>query len=236
FSDTTLVGGVMFRPTDAWRFYASLGDGFETPTFNEISYRADGAAGLAFDLNAALSRNYELGAKWRPAPGLEVDAALFRADTRNELLVVRNSGGRSSFRNADGKTRRQGFEASLLARLPHDLALEGSYTLLDAQFLSDNTSCSGVPCTTPNVVVPAGSRIPGVPRHQGTLGPRWSPGSWDTGLLFEARGNIVVNDTAAFRAPGFGLWHAEAGRNWNLGDSTLRTFVRVENLLDKTYV
>jgi iron complex outermembrane receptor protein len=236
YSDTTLVGGVMFRATDAWRLYASVGDGFETPTFNEISYRADGGSGLAFDLEAARSHNYELGAKWRPAAGLEVDAALFRADTTNELLVARNSGGRSSFRNADGKTRRQGLEASLLARLPHALALEGSYTLLDAEFRSDNTVCTGTPCTTPSTVVPAGSRIPGVARHQGTVGLRWTPGSWDTGLQFEARGDIVVNDTDAFRAPGFGLWHAEAGRSWNLGDSTLRAFLRVENLLDKTYV
>lgn len=237
YSDTTLVGGVMFRPAEAWRFYASMGDGFETPTFNEISYRADGAAGLAFDLEPARSRNYELGAKWRPVAGLEVDAALFRADTRNELLVARNAGGRSSFRNAAGKTRRQGFEASMLARLSYDLSLEGSYTLLDAEFLSDNTVCSGPPpCNTPNTVVPAGSRIPGVPRHQGTLGLRWSPGSWDTGLQFEARSNMGVNDIAEFYAPGFGLWHAEAGRSWDLGGSTLRTFLRVENLLDKTYV
>lgn len=236
YSDTTLVGGVMFRPTSEWRLYASMGDGFETPTFNEISYRADGTAGLAFDLDPNQSRNYELGAKWRPAAGLEVDAALFRADTDRELLVARNSGGRSSFRNADGKTRRQGFEASLLTHLPRDLALEGSYTLLDAQFLSDNLICSGTPCTTPNVTVPAGSRIPGVARHQGTLALRWSPGPWQAGLEFEARGDMVVNDIDAFRAPGFGLWHAEVGRNWNLGGSSLRTFARVENLLDKTYV
>ncbi|HWL63736.1 MAG TPA: TonB-dependent receptor [Steroidobacteraceae bacterium] len=236
FSDTTLVGGVVFRPTSEWRIYASLGDGFETPTFNEISYRSDGGSGLALGLQGARSRNYELGTKWRPGAGLEVDAALFRADTDNELLVARNSGGRSSFRNADGRTRRQGFETSLLARLPQGLSLEGSYTLLDAEFLSDNAICSGTPCTTPNVTVPAGSRIPGVARHQGTLALRWSPGPWQAGLEFEARGDMVVNDIDAFRAPGFGLWHAEIGRNWDLGGSSLRTFARVENLLDKTYV
>src|SRR5690606_13643440 len=37
YSDTTLVGGVMYRPLDTLRLYASVGDGFETPTFNEIS-------------------------------------------------------------------------------------------------------------------------------------------------------------------------------------------------------
>jgi iron complex outermembrane receptor protein len=235
YSDTTLVGGVMFRPTPALRLYASAGDGFETPTFNEISYRADGGAGLALDLNAARSQNYELGAKWRPASGLQLDAAVFRADTDDELVVARNSGGRSSFANVDS-TRRQGFEAALRVPLATGLALQGAYTLLQAKFRSDYLICSGVPCTTPNLTVPAGSRIPGIPRHQGHLALEWTPGPWSAALEFEARSNIVVNDTAAFQAPGFGLWHAELGRDWQLAGSTLRTFARVDNLLDKTYV
>ncbi len=235
FSDTTLVGGVMYRATPALRLYASMGDGFETPTFNEISYRSDGGAGLAFDLNAARSQNYEVGTKWRPAGGIEVDAAVFRAETDDELVVVRNTGGRSSFANVD-ETRRQGFEAALSMPLAEDWSLQGSYTLLDAEFRSDYLICTGSPCPAPSITVPAGSRIPGVPRHQGTLGVRWSPGPWQAAVEFEARSKMVVNDLATTTAPGFGVWHAEIGRNWQLSDSTLRGFARVENLLDKTYV
>jgi iron complex outermembrane receptor protein len=235
YSDTTLVGGVMFRPVESLRLYASVGDGFETPTFNEISYRADGGAGLAFDLNAARSHNYELGLTWRPAGGIELDAALFRADTDDELVVVRNTGGRSSFANVD-RTRRQGLETALAVPLAADWELNASYTLLEAEFRSDYMICSGTPCPAPNVTVPAGSRIPGVPKHQGTLALRWSPGPWQTALEFEARSRMVVNDVGTFSAPGFGVWHAEVGRSWKLADSTLRTFARVENLLDKTYV
>jgi iron complex outermembrane receptor protein len=236
YSDTTLVGGVMFHARPSLRFYASVGEGFETPTFNEMSYRADGEAGLAFDLVAAESRNYELGTKWRPAGGLELDIALFRANTEDELMVAANSGGRSRFRNADGVTRRQGLEAALAVPLAQDLRLDGSYTLLDAEFRDDNLVCSGTPCTNPVTPVPAGSRIPGVARHQGTLALRWSPGQWEGGVEFEARSQMVVNDVASFQAPGFGLWHAEVGRSWDLAGSSLRTFARVENLLGKTYV
>jgi iron complex outermembrane receptor protein len=235
YSDTTLVGGVMFRPAESLRLYAAVGDGFETPTFNEISYRADGGAGLAFDLDAARSHNYELGLKWRPASGLELDAALFRADTDDELVVARNTGGRSSFANVD-RTRRQGLEAALLMPLAADLQLSASYTLLDAEFRSDYRICSGTPCPSPNVTVPAGARIPGVPRHQGTLALRWSPGDWQAALEFQARSQMVVNDIGTYSAPGFGVWHAEVGRNWRLAGSTLRGFARIENLLDKTYV
>jgi iron complex outermembrane recepter protein len=235
FSDTTLVGGLMFRPMPSLRLYASVGDGFETPTFNEISYRTDGQPGLAFNLGASRSQNYEVGTKWRPSNGVELDAALFRASTRDELVVARNVGGRSSFANVD-RSRREGFEGSLMMPLPMELQLRASYTLLDAEFRSDYLICSGTPCATPNVTVPAGSRIPGVPRHQGNLALQWTPGLWNAGVEFEARSNNVVNDLATYSAPGFGVWNAELGRDWALPGSTLRTFARVENLLDKTYV
>jgi iron complex outermembrane receptor protein len=235
YSDTTLVGGVMYRASPGLRLYASVGDGFETPTFNEISYRLDGNAGLAFDLQSAKSHNYELGAKWRSEGGVELDAALFRADTDDELVVARNTGGRSSFANVE-ETRRQGFETALVLPLAADLQLQAHYTWLDAEFRSDYMICTGAPCPTPNVQVPAGSRIPGVARHQGGLALRWSPGLWQAALELEARSKMVVNDLGTTTAPGFGVWHAEVGRNWSLGDSTLRGFARIENLLDKTYV
>jgi iron complex outermembrane receptor protein len=235
YGDTTVVGGLMFRPVESLRLYASVGDGFETPTFNELSYRADGAAGLAFNLQPAASHNYELGAKWRPAGGAEVDVALFRADTRDELVVARNSGGRSSYNNVD-RSRRQGAEAALRLPLGNHLQLEGAYTVIDAEFRSAYLICAGTPCTVPNVTVPAGSPIPGVPRHQGQLRLNWAPGAWTAALEFAASSHIVVNDVATVEAPGYGIWNAEAGHDWQLTDSKLRAFARVENLLDKTYV
>jgi iron complex outermembrane recepter protein len=235
YSDTTLVGGLMFHPVESLRLYASVGDGFETPTFNELSYRSDGAAGLAFGLLPATSHNYEVGAKWRPAGGGEIDVALFRADTQDELVVARNSGGRSSFSNVD-RSRRQGLEASLRQPIARDLDIAVSYTTLDAEFRSAYRICQGTPCTTPNVTVPAGSRIPGVPRHQGQVRLGWTPGPWSAALEFNASSHIVVNDVGTISAPGYGLWSLEAGRDWQLTGSRLRAFARVDNVLDKTYV
>ena len=111
YAETTPVLGITFAPATDWRVYASAGRGFETPTFNELGYRADGGAGLAFDLAPATSRNIELGAKWRNDAGAHVEAALFRADTDDELAVARNVGGRSSYRNVGG-ARREGAELS----------------------------------------------------------------------------------------------------------------------------
>jgi iron complex outermembrane receptor protein len=234
YADTTTVGGLMFHASDALRLYASIGEGFETPTFNELSYRADGQAGLAFNLQDATSQDYEIGVKWH-ANGIAWDAAMFRADTDNELTVARNSGGRSSYRNIPA-ARRQGFETSLAMPLAHDWRVEASYTLLDAEFRSAYQTCVATPCTTPNVTVPAGSAIPGVPRHQAQVRLQWTPGPWAAAVEVNASSHLVVNDAGTVAAPGYGLVHVELGRKWDLGESTLRGFARVENLLDKTYV
>ncbi|HTQ36994.1 MAG TPA: TonB-dependent receptor [Steroidobacteraceae bacterium] len=242
YHDTTAVGGVEFSALQTLRFYASTGDGFETPTFNELAYRCDGGAGLAFYLKPEQSRNYELGGKWRPADGVALDAALFQGDTRDELVVGKNSGGRSCYNNVD-RTRRQGIELSGQLPLAHDLHLEGSYTFLSAQFRSAYQSCPGTPCTVP-VAVPAGAQIPGVPRHQGRLRLAWTPGAWNAGLEFTASSPIVVTDNSASaiasygtdRAPGYALWNLDAGHDWQLPHSDLRAFVRVDNLFDRDYV
>lgn len=98
YSATTPVAGIVFRASDDLRVYASVGRGFETPTFNELGYRSDGGAGLALDLGAAKSRNVEVGTKWRSQSGAALELALFRADTDDELAVASNTNGRSTFR------------------------------------------------------------------------------------------------------------------------------------------
>lgn len=225
YSDTTLVAGLTFNVTDNLRVYASTGDGFETPTFSELAYRQDGNPGLAFDLEAAQSHNYEFGTKWRPASGIQLDAALFLARTSNELAVATNSGGRSTYRNVPGTSRRKGFESSLLWPIAPDWQLDANVTLLDGTFSDD-------------------SHIPGAPREQGSVRLAWSPGAWSTAVEFSASSDIRISDNAAAaiasygtdRAPGYGLWNVEAGYGWQLAHSDLRAFTRVENLGDRDYV
>jgi iron complex outermembrane recepter protein len=235
YSDFTPVVGLMFRPVEALRLYASIGKGFETPTFNELSYRADGGAGLAFNLEPAISDNYELGAKWRTDGGIELNTALFRANTDDELAVARNTGGRSSYRNV-ASARRQGFEAGAQVPLGHDLRLEFAYTWLDATYRSAYLICNTPGCTVPNVLVPAGARIPGVAEHEGQMRLEWNPGAWSTAVEFLAISELNANETGTVAAPGYGLFHVEVGRNWAFGGGELRTFARVENLLDRNYV
>ena len=232
---TTPVAGLVFSPTDALRLYASLGRGFETPTFNEIGYRADGAAGLAFGLRPATSRNAELGMKWRGVRGARIEGALFRADTDDELAVARNVGGRSSFRNV-GAARRQGVEVQADLPLRDAWQLQLAYTWLDATFRDGFPICTASGCTSPIVQVAPGTRIPGVARHQASMRLRWQGTRWTAAARLSAVGEVGVNDTGSEQAPGYGLLDLEVVRDWRVGRSRLQGFARIDNALDRFHI
>ncbi len=235
YSQVTPVAGITFAPHDNLRVYASAGRGFETLTFNELGYRADGGAGLAFDLRPAVSRNVELGAKWRNAAGSHVEAALFRADTDDELAVARNVGGRSSYRNV-GRARRQGAELAAELPLADAWTLQLAYTWLDAHFRDGFPICTGSGCTTPQTRVPAGTRIPGTAREQLYAALRWQGTHWNAQLEGLGASDVSVNDPGTEHAPGYFLLNATLGRQWNVGAHRLDAFLRIDNLLDRGYI
>jgi len=238
YAATTPVLGLGFRPSDDLRLYASYGKGFETPSFNELGYRSDGRPGMAFDLRPARSRNVELGAKWRIARGLAFDAALFRADTRDELAVATNRNGRSTYRNV-GDTRRQGIELSLGGWLADDWRLDAGYTRLLARFRSSFLACGGTPCLVPDVPVAAGNRLPGVPENYGSLRLRHGGElGWQQSLDLTGVGAVVVNDTGSGgHAAGYMLVGVDAGYIFALDrDTQLQLSARVDNLADHRYI
>ena len=235
YSQTTPVAGLVYAAGENLNVYLSAGRGFETPTFNELGYRADGGAGLAFGLRPAVSRNLELGGKWRNARGARIQWALFRSDTEDELAVARNVGGRSSYRNV-GASRRAGVEFSADLPLSEHWALEASYTGLDASFRDAFPICAGAGCATPDVRVAAGTRIPGVVRQQLQLALQWRSGDWWATVEALGAGDVTVNDPGDQSAPGHVLLNLALGREWAIGAHRLEAFLRADNVLDKRYV
>ncbi|MCH4270999.1 TonB-dependent receptor family protein [Kerstersia gyiorum] len=202
--------------------YASFGKGFETPTFNEISYRPDGSGGLNLALRPSTSRNYEIGAKTGSLGGL-LTAALFRIDTQDEIVSAGSSGGRATFRNA-GKTRRNGAELSWQAFLVQDLQFTLSYTYLDAAFRHSGQGSDG-------------KRIPGVARHNGYAGLRWMPEQgWQAGAEWRAMGNIEANTANSAHAPGYAVAALYTGYRITRNAWDLDLLARVDNLFDKRYI
>lgn len=232
---TTPVAGISYAPHADLRLYASYGRGFETPTFNELGYRADGGAGLALDLAPATSDHVELGAKWRRGDGAWLELAAFQVDTHDELAVARNVGGRASFRNV-GRTRRAGVELAAQLPLSDHWSATLAYTRLQAQFRDAFALCSGAGCNTPNVAVGVGTRLPGTARDQLHAALSWQRGGWRVSGALAALGRVTVNDAGSESAPGHALLQLEAAHAWALRRGTLQAFARLDNALDRRYI
>lgn len=232
FERWTPVLALQWRAGPTLNLHASAGSGFETPTLVELAYRPDGGSGLNLDLRPARSRNVELGMKWRPRPGWRADVALFRADTRDELVVATNAGGRASFANA-ARTRRQGIELEVAAPLGESMSLQLAWTGLDATLRQDYLACSGAPCFVPNQRVTRGTRLAGVPRSQGRL--RWEGWRGDWRGFADLRGvsGVTVNDVGSERAPGHAL--LDLGTTWS-ATPRVEAFLRLDNVLDRRHV
>ena len=235
YSSTTPVAGLLFRANATANLYATWGKGFETPTFAELGYRADGGGGLNFALAPARSRNVELGAKLRFGERTESNIAAFRTDTDDEIAVATSAGGRTSYRNI-GSARREGIEASLFARLDRNWTLQLAATRLEATVRTPYLACSGVPCTSPNVPVEAGTRIPGVPKT--TLRIALTRGQ-ETGWRATARadhvGAVNVHDIGTQSAPSYAILGLDLGYGVALASGRLRAFANLDNVFDRRH-
>lgn len=175
--------------------------------------------------------------KWQPTALLDVEAAAFRADTRDELAVSTNENGRSTYQNV-GDTRRQGVELSFNGKLAPVWQVQAAVTHLQAVFRSGFLACTSTPCAVPSTPITAGSRIPGVPSTYGSL--RLQHGldtEWREGLTLSGASNTVANDTNTARAPGYGLIGVDASYIFDLGEAKrLQLSARVDNLADRRYI
>ena len=235
YARTTPVVGVLLKLSSRWNLYANYGEGFETPTFAELAYRPGGATGFNFALRPATSRHAEFGVKGMLSGSMKINAALFRIDTRNEIVTNSSSGGRSDFRNAS-RTQRDGVELSFESVLPFGFESYAAYTWLNARF-TDAYSAG-----TPPVLVPAGNLLPGVARSvfYGELVWRHQPSGFHAAIEYRASSKVYVNEANSDAASGFGVANVRVGfqqqlaagnhNNWRISE-----FVRVDNVTDRRY-
>ena len=234
----TPVLALQWLPSPGLNLYVSAGKGFESPTLNELAYRPDGGTGFNTSLQPQTSLQLELGAKWRDdAWGLAAEAALFRADTDDEIGVLTNAGGRSTFQNV-GSTRRSGAELGLRWQPHAQWRALLAMTYLNAVYEDSFQTCSAVPCTRPEdrVTVPAGNRIAGTMEKSAFASLAWLPLP-RTELAFELRyqGEMPVNDRNSDFSPSATLTALRLSHSVPLGPGTLSVLARLDNLTDKAY-
>jgi iron complex outermembrane receptor protein len=234
FDGFSPVLGVRRELTPQLQAFASLGRGLETPTLNEVAYRASGLTGLNPALNASRSTSAEWGLRGRQAWGTW-SATMFETRTRDEIVVLTNSGGRSTFQNA-GRTRRHGFELSGLVQWGQ-LSITPAYTWMDARYRDGFLTCTATPCAAPTVPVAAGNRMPGLAKQQAYLQLAWEPGWANSVFTLEAThtGRMAVNDRNTDATAASTVFNLGVRFEQNRGDWTWREFVRIDNVTDRVH-
>ena len=235
YSNTSPVFGATFKVTPTLNVYANYGKGFETPTFAEMTYTDTAGNGPNFGLMPSKSKNYEIGLKAFVADNTRVNLALFKVDTKNEMVVGGSQSGITWYKSV-ADTERKGLELSVDSRLPYNFNFYIAYTLMDAEF--KNNFCATQGCTTPTVL--AGNKIPGT--YQSTTYtelawkyPQFGFSSAIEGIHFSETNGYDTN-AIANKAPAYTLVNLRAGFTQNIGNWKITEFGRIDNLTDKSYV
>lgn len=235
YGATNPAAGLTYRLAPAWSAYAAAGQGFETPTLNDLAYRStDGTVtGLNTALRPARSRHLEGGLKWQ-AGAYRGSLSAFHVRTEDELAVQANSGGRSVLENI-GPTTRRGLELALSTRWSRRWSGALAYTAIDARTDAPYRACAATPCVP--TLVPAGSRLPAVPRNAlyAALTLQPTPSLSLTAETVGRSGLYADDRNTAFAA---GYWTSNLRLAWDapLGLARVHGTLRLDNLFDRRYV
>ena len=233
YTNTSPVAGVTFKVTPTLNIYANYGRGFETPTFAETTYSsASTGAGPNLSMVPSKSKNYEIGLKAFVTSNTRVNVALFKVDTKNEIVVVANNGSQNQY-DSIANTERKGIEFSLDSRLPYNFNFYQTYTYLDSEFKNSFTNTVGG-------FVAAGNRLSGVYKNTAYSELSWKYPAFNFSSAIE---NIYYGDVHGYdsnasdrKADAFSIVNLRASlkqsySNWNFSE-----FVRADNIFDEKYV
>ncbi|HUK04573.1 MAG TPA: TonB-dependent receptor [Burkholderiales bacterium] len=233
YSATTPSAGLLYELLPATSLYFAAGRGFETPTNTELAYRLTGS-GPNFDLRASRSRHLELGVKSVIGERLRLNAAVFDIDTKDEIAIESNSGGRATYKNV-GRTNRNGVELGASATLPYGFEALAAWTRLEAKFLDRFTSVANTPAVP--VTVAAGSFLPGVPSTMfyGELRWRHAPSGFTGALEYLHKSRVWVDDRNSEAADGYGIVNLAGGFVQQHAGWRFTEYLRVDNVRDRKY-
>jgi iron complex outermembrane receptor protein len=237
------VVGATYHATDNLNVYANYGRGFETPTLAEVAY-VDGAGttpSTAFNTNikAAYSQHYEIGLKWLPSRTNRLDATIFQAETKDEIVVSNNASGRTSYKNAPG-TLRTGLELSSYNLLTDYWRANVAVSWIDAMYTQ------GFANNTFSAASTNGKKLPGIPQHflfsellwssQAAPAPKARTLGTTAGIEMISAGRLYATDDNSASADGYTVFNLKASHAWQVGKGRVTGYARVDNVTDQKYV
>lgn len=229
YTNTTPTFAALYHLSPSTNLYGSATRGFEAPTFNELFYSGPGGS-FSYDLKPATGRHLEVGIKHFLAEQQRMDLALYQINTTNELVVDSSAGGRTSYRNA-AQTFRRGLELSIDSHLTYSLQSRVALSIFQATFNQDFYSNGSL--------IQAGKHLPGIADRNFNMELLWQrPGSGlHAGIEATAQSHVYVENTNQVQAaPGYAVVNLHAGYEKQLGELSLRAFVRINNILNNQYI
>jgi iron complex outermembrane receptor protein len=212
--------------------FFNYGKGFDTPTLTEAAYRTTSTAdgGLNLALKPAKSDHYEIGFKTRIGETQRLDVSYFVINTKNEIVVSENVGGRAVFTNA-ATTQRNGIEVAHSAKWSEELSSYLALTTLNARFKDSFKS--------EDRTISAGNYIPGTMDKQLFAELVWKPSSLkglSAGVEWVHQGKIWVNDLNVAATESASVFNIRLGWDRQYGPWAIKSYLRVDNITDKDYV
>ena len=228
YSELSLRAGATWNPEGRFAGWLSYGEGFLPPTVEDLfSFPLFGSNP---DLVPEDSRSYEAGFRGRWLDRLNLEVALFRIDTENEIVFDPNStlGLFGANVNA-GETRREGLEASFRGRVTQRVDLFANLTIIESEFLSGPDR---------------GNRVPLVPFDKVNLGANVElPAFLTLRVDWMHVGEQVLDNDRANDQPKLGAYDVVSARlSWAIPvlgrrghDDGMTLFVEGRNLFDEEH-
>jgi iron complex outermembrane receptor protein len=218
FRQSTLRAGLVYHTGDWSSAYLVFSEGYRIPSVVDL-FAYPGFYSNP-DLTPTRARDWEAG--WRFLKGgWRFKVTAFDMKLRDEVVFVLTNPVYFIGQNQNvGRSKRRGLEAEAHVPLPAGFSLFGSGSYLETRVTAGPY---------------AGSRVPMVPRAQGTAGAQWSNADWTVSLSTSWVGpQRLDNDLSGERRelPGY----ATAGLSARYAYHSLTLEASVSNLLDRRYL
>jgi len=213
-----LTIGYQFSPQ--WYGYADAQRSLRAPQVTQIIY--------GDSLDSELAWNYEAGVRFKPNESLNLNAAVFLIDFKNQIEIDNTT---RTYGNL-GKTRHQGLELAGEWKPfgSRNWTLNAGYTFLDAEVRSGPFS---------------GNEVPYASRHQFNIGASYhrddtvyAVDGYFFSKSYSDRANSVDEDGIASvgRLPSYWVWNAKVSQVLTRNGGTVLTgTLAVNNLFDRQY-
>ena len=248
--------GVTFRVNPSMMVFANLGESTRTPTPVELACASEDApcnlpnAFLADPpLEQVVARSAEIGMRGMTNAGMQWNIAAFHTTNRDDILFQTTGGVQANvgFFDNVGDTQRVGFELGLSQDVSR-LHWFFKYSLVEATFADAFTTNSpNHPVFEENedalqivgdgkLLVSSGSYIPGIPRHQASLGADFSFNErFSIGADVSFRSGVYLRGDEANlldRTDSYAVLNLRSEYRFN---EHAAIFARVENASDEEY-